>query len=86
MAIYSVNVYYNGGIEEMGYDSDEPIEVVLKKVRTWLWNRYKRYSRIGCDVNFDTIEYAELELKEQNIYHHLDTFHWKWNRASEETA
>ena len=86
MAIYSVNVYYNGGIEEMGYDSDESIDVVLKKVRTWLRNRYKRYTRLGYDVNFNNLEYAELELEEQNIYHHLDTFQWEWDRVVEDSA
>lgn len=85
MATYSVNVYYNDGVEEMGYDSDEPIEVVLKKVRTWLRNRYKRYSRLGYGVHILNLEYAELELEEQNIYHHLDTFHWEWDRVVEET-
>ena len=86
MANYSVNVCYNGGIEEMGYASDEPIDVVLKKVRTWLRNRYKRYSRLGYGVDILNLEYAELELKEQNIYHHLDTFHWEWDRPFEDSA
>jgi len=85
MATYSVNVYYNDGVEEMGYDSDEPIEVVLKKVRTWLRNRYRRFNRTGGGVYTWDLEYAELELEEQNIYHHLDTFHWEWDRVVEET-
>lgn len=84
MTIYTVNVYYNGGIDEMGYQSDEPIDEVLKKVRNWLWNRYKRFTKLGYEANLDNLTYAELLHKDLGIYHELNTCVWDWDTTVEE--
>ena len=84
MAIYTINVYYNGGIDEMGYQSNEPIDIVLKKVRNWLKNRYKRFTKLGYEQNQNNLEYGELLNKDLDIYHQLNTFVWEWDMTVDE--
>ena len=79
MVEYEVNVYYNGGVEEMGYRSDDDIDTVLKCVKRWLRSRYRRFDRLGYGVKLANLEYAEL--KGNGAYHCLDTFHWEWDRV-----
>jgi hypothetical protein len=83
---YEVNVYWNGGADKMGYQSDEPIDIVKTNVKKWLRNRYKRYTKLGTvdGCTLDNLEYAELINEEQGVYHELNTFCWEWDTSNEE--
>ena len=83
--VYDVRVYHNSGVEEMEYHSDEETATVLKAIKKWLFNRYKRYTKLGYGygVRFEDIDYAEVESNGE--YYELNTFWWKYNFELQES-